>query len=562
MQVMPWSDFTQSKEEFAQQQADEQGALNDALGATILRAAATNFLVFERLRYGLYCSEPDRVLHPHQIVVCRDLMKIAEAKMLLADEDMDTIPLKYWLTAPRGFVKTSTLADFFIWRIGNDPTLRIKLVAQNSDRAVKQLGDMSRYMIHSPLFKAVFPDREIADNCNRTKFSVVRPPDTIDGRDATIEASGYNSSPEGSRCDIMWFDDVCTYANSVREEKERENIKEKLRASWWPIAEGPDTEMYWSCTLFHDEDASTMILKTPGWTKRFMRISRTFDVIEDVREEITYPLPAVRWNVSKRRFERWWNEDKLRELHDADPEAFRISHFLETVTASADRASFPREYFWGTDEEPGMVDFTPYGANPGGIFGCDLVVMGVDLAFGKKSTAANTALQIIGYRYEDQKRVMLGGDYGRGWATMDKLRHIAEQIALYNPDLIVIEDNAAQKMLVEFLQEMQVFDVPIESFTTDVTKNAKLTLLSREMKEGKWVIPFPDEPDLLVSSVREHGETMGCKCIRCNTIREAIGYPGARFSDCLMGLLFARHGLKILGVGAVTLSVDAWDFSF
>lgn len=554
---LPWNFSQEEQDDFEAQSAREREALQMAVGDTILRAAAANFAMFERLKYGLYCPEPGRVIHPHQKVVCDDLMRIYNAKyQMVSDEDLAGVPLKYWLTAPRGFVKTSTLADYFVWRIGNDPSLRIKLVAQNERRAVKQLGDMARYMMYSPLFKAVFPDIKISPHCNRTQFNVVKPADMIDSRDPTIEASGYNSSPEGSRCDIMWFDDVCTYANSVREEKERENIKEKLRASWWPIAEGPDTEMYWSCTLFHDEDASQMIYKSPGWNKRFIRVARTFDSLEDVREGKNYPLPAERWNVTKRVFERWWNAEMLRQLHDEDPETFRISHFLETVTAASDRANFKREYFWGNDDHEGIVDFTPYGDNPNGTFACDLVVLGVDLAFGKRSDAANTAMTVVGYRYEDRKRIVIDAIYGKGMSTMEKLQRISDLIVNYSPDLIVIEDNAAQKMLIEFLEEMQIFDVPIEPHTTDITKNAKLNLLAREIKERKWLIPFSE-----VGDERVHFESSGCRCGRCQMIREAIGYPEYATSDLVMALVFARHGLKELGVGGVPMQAVSWDFA-
>jgi len=500
-------------------------AMRLAIERKVIIAAYEDPKVYMQLRYGLHCPDPHKVLYPHQVAVVEDLK----------------IQKSYWLTAPRGFVKTSTVSDYVEWSIGHHPTTRGKIVAANLKGASDQLSLISYHVLYDPLFHAVFPDIEpdFARGVNKTNLNLKVPREMLDRRNSTLEAWGYKGSPERGRVDLLWFDDVCTKKNSIEEPKERENIKESLSVTWFPLREGPDTRRIWTCTLYHTEDASHMLMKRPGWFKRHMRVTRDFEMLEDVREDRKYPLPETRWNPIKRKWEEWWTKDNLVSLYQEDAEEFRVAYWIESVDASTDTTKFKRTWFYGDPEKEDDYGAVRFGFSPEhDVYAPSLVVFGVDLAFGSRPDAKNTAISVVGLT-EEHKRILLEVTYGRGWDTVEKIQQIATLAEYYQPDLIVVEDNAAQKVLVDILQEMTSFDYDVEPFTTDIHKDSKIKLLAREFRDKKWIIPF--------ESRAEHPEYGQCNCGRCLTMREMMNYPEYRTSDCMMATLFAREGMKMIG---------------
>lgn len=331
----------------------------------------------------------------------------------------------------------------------------------------------------------------------------------------------------------------CTYENSVRARKDREAIKEKLRATWWPLRIGPDMIRVWTYTPWHDRDASMEIFrKKHGWKKRFIKVSPEIDCLKDVTTGEEMPLPAQRWDPHFEEFREWWSEDRLKDLWRDDPEEFRIAYWLETIAHETDMAQWKRTWLWGdpSTNKEGAIQF---GFGPKhALYRCPIVSIGVDLAFGEGSQAKHTAVVVVGLR-EDGKRVVLDAAYGRGWATSRKVEEIHKLYKRWSADIIVVEDNAAQKMLIDLMTDNRAFDVRVESFTTDMYKEAKLKTISNEYRDNWWIIPFQDETI--------HGESQGCSCGRCLLIKEMENYGEFDTSDVLMGSLFAKEGLKMLG---------------
>lgn len=528
----------------------ERRALRLRIDADMRGYAQHDLYMYVSLRYGVGCPEPEKVVYPHQEVVINDLMNLEDTvqKILntdLTDEefaDLEDEPLSYWLTAPRGFVKTSTLSEWLEWKIGRDVTIKAKVVAANEKGSIQQLSLIKKNVQLDPLFRAVFPYVEIDPKRpnNKTNLSLKVPSAMVDTRNATIEAWGIGSSPERGRTNLLWFDDTCTYENSVVEEKERENIKEKLRVAWFPLRSGPEMIRIWTCTPFSDEDASMMLFRKRGWRKRFIKVSHDFShLIDMARENTTYELPARRWDPIRKRFMPWWSERELRKLYKEDPHEFEIAYRLNTVDTKRSGVNFDASWFLG-DEEKGRTGCIQYGfAANHDLYSPSLVITGVDIAAGESRKAKNTAVVTIGLM-EDGTRVMLEASYAHG-DDLGCVTETARHCARWNPDLIVVENNAAQKVVVSLLIELDIFDQKIQPFTTDRFKNAKLKILANEIEDGKWIFPLED--------AEQHWPYQSCKCGTCYTIAEMLGYPEFVTSDCLMATMFAREGLKTLGVG-------------
>jgi hypothetical protein len=529
----------------------ERRALRIQIDRDLRGLAQNDLYMYISLRYGFGCPEPEKVVYPHQAVVINDLMNLETTvqRILttdLTDEEfaqLEDDPLSYWLTAPRGFVKTSTVSEWLEWKIGRDVTIRAKLVAANEKGSIQQLAMMKKNVQLDPLFRAIFPHVQIDTKRtnNKTNLSLKVPPQMVDTRNATIEAWGIESSPERGRTNLLWFDDVCTFENSITKAKDRENIKMKLKASWFPLRTGPEMIRIWTCTPFSDEDASMMLFRKRGWRKRFIKVSHDFsELIDMAREDVTYPLPARRWDPVRNRFMPWWSERELRKLFKDDPEEFEIAYRLNTVDVKKQAARWENEWFIG-NEETDRRGVIQYGFAPNhDLYRPSLTITGVDLASGESRKAKNTAVSTVGLM-EDGTRVLLEASYAHG-DDLGCVTETAIHCARWNPDLIVVEDNAAQKIVVALLKEMDIFDQRIESFTTDRFKNAKLKILANEIEDGKWIFPM--------EHAERHWPLTTCKCGTCYLIAEMLGYPEFNTSDCLMATMFAREGLKMLGLGA------------
>jgi hypothetical protein len=513
----------------------ERRALRLEIEKKVRKLARADLVTYGRLRYGLKCPDPHQVLFPHQVQIYKDYM----------EHDM------VWLSAPRGFAKTASTSDAIEWRLGHEPHLKWKFVSSTEKIASRRLRQVAFNMLFDPLFRSVFPEIHVDMNrLNRTTLNLIVP-DMLNQRDSSIEAFGYSSSPEGSRADAMWFDDVCTFNNSVIEEKERETIKERISTTWLPLRSRPELIMYWTCTLWHEEDASHDLLRRPGMFKRLTRISDDFTCMQGVRPDPDerLPLPARRWNNMTFEWESWWTEEALKTEYKRDPNGFAVAYWLRPVSQSQTDIRFPSKVFWGDETDPDTIGAVRYGLGPDHpIYRCEYIAMGVDLGFSGRREAAYTAL-VVGGLLPDRTRVLLDADYGRGWEINEKLAHMAALVDKWRPHKIVVESNVGQKTVAEVMMDRPAFrDAVIESHQTGIAKHVKLKQLSEEFHDNKWIIPVETDSDVRQASSSRHP--------MMETIRQLIAYPSNEYSDLVLAIMMLREALR--AVGALD---DAWSES-
>lgn len=510
----------------------ERRALRLEIERKVRKIARDDLVTYGRLRYGLKCPDPQHVLFPHQVIWYQEYMIY------------DTI----WLSAPRGFAKTATTSDAIEWRLGREPHLKWKFVSSTEKIASRRLRQIAFNMLFDPLFRSVFPEIAVDLNrFNRTTLNLIVP-GMLNQRDSTIEAFGYSSSPEGSRADALYFDDVCTYNNSVTEAKERETIKERIATTWMPLRTRPEIIMYWTCTLWHEEDASHDLLHRPGMHKRLIRVSDDFTEMQGVRPDPDerLPLPSRRWNNMTMKWEDWWTEEALKTEYKRDQNAFAVAYWLRPVSQSQTDIRFSSTSFWGDPADKEKIGAVRYGLGPDHpIYRCEYVAMGVDLGFSGRQEAAYTALSVGGLM-ADRTRVLLDADYGRGWDINDKLEHMAYLVEKWRPDKIVVESNVGQKTVAEVMLDRPAFrDAIIEAHQTGIAKHVKLKHLADEFRDNKWIIPVLDDKDV-------HQGTASRNAI-AETIRQLIAYPSSAYSDLVISMMLLREALREVGI-----MEDAW----
>ena len=111
--------------------------------------------------------------------------------------------------AARSHGKTTIILGYVLWRIGNDPSLRVKLFTQSEEKARERLTVIGDLITTNRIVKLVFPDLRPAKNgvWHKTAIQVERP--AVGAKDPTLEASGIMGSVEGGRADMLVFDDIC-----------------------------------------------------------------------------------------------------------------------------------------------------------------------------------------------------------------------------------------------------------------------------------------------------------------------------------------------------------------
>lgn len=141
--------------------------------------------------------------------------------------------------APYAHGKTQWLALALpLWLLGQNPNLRIMMVSSAEDIAAKRLQKIQEYIEHCPEYQEVYPHvkRDRSKPWNNHVMNVVRT--GADGGltgsvDYSIAAYGYTSSEgQGSRADVLIFDDVCDEKNSRLSAAARQNLISLVSNQW------------------------------------------------------------------------------------------------------------------------------------------------------------------------------------------------------------------------------------------------------------------------------------------------------------------------------------------
>lgn len=132
-----------------------------------------------------------------------------------------------------------------LWLLGQNPNFRIMMVSSAEDIAAKRLQKIAEYIEKSEEYHRVFPWVKFDQNKpnNAHALNIVRE-GTFGGMTGSIDYSmaayGYTSSEgQGSRCDVLIFDDVADEKNSCISPATRKNLIGLVTTQWIPRAARP-----------------------------------------------------------------------------------------------------------------------------------------------------------------------------------------------------------------------------------------------------------------------------------------------------------------------------------
>jgi len=227
-----------------------------------------------------------------------------------------------------------------------------------------------------------------------------------------------------------------------------------------------------------------------------------------------------------------WNEQMLRDRRaDLGAKAFSRGYYLESI--SDEDLTFPSfhkmlQYEIGTELWEGQENWAKF--------------CGVDVSSNNRAGCAIVTVGVDGVGKRFPLEIKVGA-----WKSPEFVQQLEETYNRFRHQVILVENNAVQTMLVDWLQEKKTW-MPVEGFHTGKQKadpNVGLPSLNLEFENEAWALPMK-----LVEghgSLCELGERIKDKpqpCAWCRFIAEFAGHPEYESSDLVMATWFAREAIR------------------
>lgn len=243
--------------------------------------------------------------------------------------------------------------------------------------------------------------------------------------------------------------------------------------------------------------------------------------------------------LRKRKLPLWeakWNREELLKkkaalTHQAFERGFRQRPFSEE-----DRLFSLAKIAEATDRSLSVDDVK---AMNGPVF------TGVDLSSTKRPGVSFFTFKAVrdGSRYIRFPVDIRVGEF-KGQAFVDQFMEIERE---WKPQVYAVENNAVQERVIDLLSITAVGNLPVWGYYTGkqkVDEMIGLPSLSTEFQNDLWRIPWRGRGR---SDNPPDGHGMTCGCGWCQWYYDEIQvYPMAETTDILMGMWFAREGLRQL----------------
>ncbi len=410
-----------------------------------------------------------------------------------------------------------------LFELGQDPNnARIKIVTETDELAENLLGRIGDTILKNERYKEVFPDVK-PDERKWNKHALVVVRDTPH-KDPTISANSITGASTGGRATLIHFDDVCGNRNTLLYPALRKQVKESFYSNWLPLLDPVVGRWFMTATPWHVED-----------------------LVTELRNNKAIPRPPEIWVGDD--FESPW------------PERFSNGYFKNMLAQQKIRG-YNRAYRGValSDEETWL--------NPDAIKNCidrnlkvydvisnqdKVVFTGIDLGHRDGGESSPSVIFTVA-RMPNGIRIPIDIKINRTANPMDISRAIIDTYQTFNPRLIRVENNGAQKYLLEILSTLGPKSMPVEGEFTGSQKldpNIGVPSLLAEIETGQWKIPLGAGGD--------HQEDV-CGCNFCYWMNEVKNYPLARM-DTVMAAWLAVAGLKKVMERGSSGNFSVWSWN-
>lgn len=441
-------------------------------------------------------------------------------------EWQDFVPRKGpWQGVVVGFrdsMKTSQLGFLrVLWELGHDPSLRVKYVTCNDDKAKEHLEYIKQNIESNERLHAVFPDLRPGPKRQwLSKRINVKGRPVGQSRDYSIEVSGITTNASGGRGDLLIFDDIIDYKTVLMEPRTHEKIVEYFSNTWMALGTRGRRILLIGIPTTHD-DLLAQKANDPAWA-----VYRRCAIEPD---PVTGELVPT--------FPQFWPLERLEEQRAALGErAFQRQFMLKAIN--------PDERYFGDRQimrclEPWEIgenvhpDWPRYG--------------GVDMAQSARKKASFSVIFTIAVDPATGRRHPV--EIVRAKLRPTELKDaVIEQSRRHHWIASRVENNAMQEILIEWLGEAAA-DVPTQGHYTGANKfdpEIGLPRLIQQMTQGAWVIPLSPRH-------REHSQSLTQRldldtdtahCPVCAWRMEMEKFPTAPTCDILMAMWLADAAVE------------------
>lgn len=413
------------------------------------------------------------------------------------------------ILAPWGHGKTeNVIIGNTLDEIGKNNNIRIFIISNTDDNAKARIESITNYIANDPEYHAVYPHVVAGDHSSWTKHKIIVQRESK-AKDGTVEAYGVLTSGVGGRCDLLLLDDPVDMRNAILNPAMRPQVEDNINNVWLSRLT-PDGMAIYVATVWHQDDATSKMLKNPQWKFLVMKISEDFESIEcesPFKGKFTIPL----WS--------YWNKERLlKRLSIIGIRAFNRG-FRQNALSDEDRTFPSHERIFRHDL--GVDSVNQYWPR----------VIGID-PFGKQVVIYTIALN-------PQNHMRMTIEIKRGkWQPQKTISEIISAFHRHRPALMVVENNAAQDAIIQWAHAEGGLDLPIVPFATGSNKaNIEFGLPSVEVEfaNGAWMIPCRG-----VDFVHDHDHPIVVH------YSELQNHPIASSWDTVMAMWFAREGARYL----------------
>lgn len=345
------------------------------------------------------------------------------------------------VNTPPHHAKTMTLSiDYVVYRICQDPSVRVLIVSESRDMAQKILGAIRDRLSHpqyEKLQQAYGPFRDPEQSWNNNRIYVKgRDPEE---KDPTVECLGVGSQIYGARADLIILDDTITLKTCTTEGK-RDKILQWIRQEVMSRLEPRTGQLLIAGTRVSSRDAYWMLLDGDK-DKPEERRTWTYLAQPAVLEYGDHPRDWVTLWPAKDNGEPQWDGEEMARVRDevSDLGTWDLVYMQRQVSSDA---VFPQEavgrclYLGNAGPLPGSVRrggmeglYVVAGLDPAASGFTAIVVLAID-----KATGVRYVLDVINHRN----------------CTPARLReYVADLTAKYRPNEWRIENNAIQSMIAQ-----------------------------------------------------------------------------------------------------------------
>lgn len=399
---------------------------------------------------------------------------------------------------PRGAGKTTQIIGRVLWEFGNNPNMRVKLVAESKEIAAQRVYEIKTHIERNAYLKTVFPNLRGGDTDQWTNRKIYLDR-TIVSRDPSLIAAGIFDSGTGGRADLLLGDDVVSRRNAMTQAKLRKEVKALWWSTWMPQLTKSGRAVY-IFTPWHKDDLSHEIVKKEDFVTFVVEVGQNFET----------PWP-----------ERWSQEDLEKMYHLLGKTEFARAFWLE-ASEDSDPA-VDEEWIQYTEVPPENLE--------------DMAVcLSCDLAAGKE---AGDDFAVVALAWDRSKSKIYVLDYINERIPFPKqIMKLRKMADLYKPNWIVVESVGMQEVLADTIRDSPVmgpFGNRVFTFSPNKSKRLRLESISPNLQSGEVLF----DRSLSPYAATDHGLL----------VKQIVNFgiePHDDVSDAMVqGVLFMKQNLNV-----------------